>query len=90
MATIKAYRAGSGETYNSYEDLITAETNGWLVLAVVSKGAKTWPAAEGPYEDKNSANRAANRLRNRWRKTARNYPGVTYRIHVRPAWKELG
>lgn len=60
-----------------------------MVLAVVSKGKRTWPAAEGPYPEKPEAKKAAARLRSRWKRTAQNYPGVTYKIHIRPAWKSL-
>jgi hypothetical protein len=90
MADIKHVSAKTGESFDTLEELLAAESNGWMVIAVVTNGKKTWPAAEGPYPlDKKEATKAAARLRARWKRTARNYPGITYKIHIRPAWKSL-
>lgn len=93
---VDAYVHGeSGLEYSSWEELLEAHANGYVVVAIITSGdgKKTWPYVEGPMS-KAEAERIRANLRSKWKrqqKTMHNYDPrktQTYRFFVRPAWKE--
>lgn len=84
---MQAYSEATGKTYDSYEELVKAESNGWLVTALVTRGDKTWPWSYGPFAEKSDAERHRNRVRGKWNRTKDRYPTTTWKFFVRPAWK---
>ena len=85
---MEAYSQDSGKTYPSWDDLVAAESNGWVVVAIISNRKTTWPWVSGPYQTKREAYNACARLRTRMKKEEADYPDHTYSLSVRPAWKD--
>ena len=88
---MQAYSTTTGETYPSWEELVEAEANGWLCIALITgahkQAGKTWPFVEGPFPTKREAENARSRMRGKFKREAEHYPGQTYKFFVRPAWK---
>jgi len=81
----QAYSATTGTTYPSWEALLAAETNGYVVVGLSTR-PDTHPVICGPYPDKETARRAQARLRRRWkREEAPKYEVSTF---VRHLWKD--
>lgn len=87
-ATIGAYSSETNRHYPSWDALVEAEANGHVVVAVVTNGRQTWPYVMGPYPTKPEAERARSRLRSRLKREQADYPGATFTLSVRPAWKD--
>lgn len=91
---MRAYSSNTGVSYDSWDDLVAAEANGYLVIAVITqqkpgKKAKSWPYVVGPFATKAEAERVRTNTRNRWRREREwRYQHQTYRFYVRPAWKQ--
>lgn len=89
---IEAYSGTTGKTYPTFDDLVEAETNGWLAIMLITGAhrlaGQTWPWVHGPFATKREAQNAVNRLRTRCKREADQYPGQTYKFFVRPAWKD--
>jgi hypothetical protein len=86
----EAYSVSTGKTYPSWDDLVAAEANGFVVTAVISDGSRTWTWTVGPFKDKSDANRARARLRTRLKREVAQGTNRTFQLFVRPAWKDLG
>lgn len=83
-----AYSPETDTHYPSWEALVEAEANGYVVVAIITSGKETWPYIVGPIPDKDEANKARNRLRAKWKREMRQYPlGQKVTFHVRPSWK---
>lgn len=85
----------SGKEYPSWEALIEAHANGYLVVAIITSGdgKKTWPYIEGPMP-KAEAERVRTNLRSKWKRQQKRMSErdprktQTYAFFVRPAWKD--
>jgi len=75
--------------YDSWDELVAAEASGYVVVAVIDNGKQTWPWVVGPYVRKHEANLARARLRRRLKKETDWRPAFTFRLFIRPAWKEV-
>jgi hypothetical protein len=78
----------TGFSYLTWDAMVAAEANGWVAVAIVSSPTKSWPWMTGPYETKAAAQRALDRMRTKFRREAQQYPNHTYRLFVRPLWKD--
>jgi hypothetical protein len=89
-AEVEAYSDATGKGYNSFDDLIYAEANGWVVVAILRKGVNTWPWVVGPFTDKPDAQRARNRLRTKLKREQQEqgHEQVAFNLFVRPSWKD--
>lgn len=78
------------KVYESWEELVADTANGWVAVAIVSRGKESWPWVTGPYPTKQEANRARGRLRHKLKREIRNHecdPDTTAKFFVRPCWK---
>lgn len=85
---VEAYSGTTNKTYPTWDDLVAAESHGYSVTAVITRGNKTWPYSGGLYPTKAEGNKAKARLMSQWRRTKDDYPGTTYKMFVRPVWKD--
>lgn len=85
---VAAFSETTGISYQNWEALVDAEANGFVVTAVISRGSQTWPWSKGPYDTKHEADLARNRLRTRCKRELDSYPGTTYKLFIRPLWKD--
>jgi hypothetical protein len=76
-----------GREFPSWEALVESESNGYVVVAVISTAKETWPWVSGPYPTKADAERARARTRTRFKRKQQSHPGHEFRLFVRPAWK---
>ena len=86
---MKAHSNESGRTYDSWEDLIAAEANGYVVVGINNAGHKRGPVpvVYGPYPTKAEADRARIRLRRQLQQDESVNPN-NLSTWVRPLWKE--
>lgn len=85
---MEAFSERTGTTYPDWEALVEAESNGYMVIAIIRNETTTWPWAEGPFASKREATNARNRLRTRLRREAADRsPQATFNLFIRPAWK---
>lgn len=86
---IPAYSDATGKGYNNWDDLVRAEANGLVAVAILRRGKNTWPWVVGPFEDKPAAQRAANRLRAKLkREQKQGHEHTAFNVFVRPSWKD--
>lgn len=88
MKEHSAYSMESGVEYPNWEALVHAEANGYVVTAIISNDKRTWPWSIGPFDHEDEAAKARNRLRYRLRKELGIRKGFTFKVFVRPLWKE--
>lgn len=88
---MKAYSESTGNTYEDWEALVAAESNGYVVTAIITKGKQSWPWTIGPFDTKREASLARNRLRNRMKRenAVPWYADRSFRLFIRPAWKDV-
>lgn len=90
---ITAYSSDTDRTYLTWDELVHAESNGYVVVGTVSR-PNTVPAVYGPWEaspaGKEEARKAQARLRNRWKREERlnHGPGVKVTVLVRVLWED--
>lgn len=88
---IPAYSQATQTEYANWGELIKAESNGWLVVALITSTRtdhlRSWPWIVGPFESKADAERYRAKTRRKWKREAEMYPHLSYVFHVRPAWK---
>lgn len=85
---MQAYSSETGKHYDSWDELVAAESNGWLTIALISSPKETWPYVTGPYDTKEQARNAQSRIRNKIKKEQRDHPDYGFSVYVRPAWKD--
>jgi hypothetical protein len=85
---MKAYSSGSGKEYDSWEDLVAAEANGYVAVAIITHGKMTWPWVVGPFPDKAAAQRGRVRLRRKMNRERGDDPSYQFSLFVRPVWKD--
>ena len=90
MDDVQAHSSASGTTYPNWDALVAAEANGYVVVAIITKGHISWPYVHGTYDDKPEAERARNRLRTKLKREQRerSYDDHSFSLFVRPAWKD--
>jgi hypothetical protein len=88
MAGVGAYSPDTDTHYDNWDALVEAESNGYVVVAIVSNGKVSWPWVVGPYDDKLQADRARARLRRKLKREQDRFPSHTFSLYVRPAWKD--
>jgi hypothetical protein len=84
---MQAYSTSTDTTYESWEALVEAESNGYLAVALLTNQKQTWPFVEGPFPTKREATNARTRMRNRFKKESEWQAQVTGKFFVTPAWK---
>lgn len=85
---MEAYSPETNTTYPDWDALVAAESNGYVVVAIITSPKQQWPWVSGPYPTKKEAENARARLRNRMKKESRDYPNHTYKTSVRALWKD--
>jgi hypothetical protein len=86
---IGAYSESTNTHYDSWDDLVAAEANGYIVTAVLHRGKQTWTWSIGPYDDQRLANNAKQRLKTRIKKERDSHPDTELVvITIRPLWKD--
>lgn len=88
--SIGAYSPGTGKHYSSWDDLVAAESNGWIAVAIITDGKTSWPWSIGPFSTKGDATSASVRLRRYLNKESQENKNIkSFRVFVRPVWKEV-
>ena len=83
---MKAFSDDTGTEYDSWEDLVNEESNGYLAIAIISNGKREWPWCVGPFGTKREAANARQRMKKRWGKS-QHMGDYSVTFYVRPAWK---
>lgn len=85
---LSAYSPDTGNYYNSWDELVEAETNGYVVVGLPTRPGAV-PVVVGPYPTQTEARKAQARLRAKWRKEEAQQHG-THKIstYVRHLWKD--
>lgn len=93
---MKAYSPTTGTTYDSCEELLAEEANGYSVVSILSRTAtgsrkiQTYARVLGPFDTKLAAQKDAARLRRRWKLALVDHPYITLvSISIEPIYKEL-
>lgn len=85
---VGAYSDDTNTSYESWDDLIAAEANGWAVIAIGQKQCKvqlrTVAATYGPYESQAEAKAMAAKIRKALKKNPSDYPVAT--VTISPIW----
>lgn len=94
-----AYSPDTGTRYESWDDLVNAEANGWTVIVMLRETSlrsgrhRYYSRAVGPFAAKRLALNKASSLRARWRREKRQNLLPDNRellsVNVEPLWKEL-
>jgi hypothetical protein len=86
---MKAYSDTTNTAYDSWDDLVAAEANGYTMTAIISNGKKTWPYVHGPFATQEDARKEARRMRRKFQRDQRGgrYVHQTYQFFIRPLWK---
>lgn len=82
---MQAFSEATNTHYDSWDDLVRAESNGYVVVAIIENGRQRWPWIIGPFEDRSAAERARDRTRTKMRRQVG--PGRSFSLFVRPTWK---
>lgn len=84
----------SGHRFDSWDDLVEAQANGWVATAILRERAKreslfTWTV--GPFPSKREATNAGQRIRANFRRQEKNHTAMSslVAVTVKPAWKDL-
>ena len=85
---MEAYSERTNTHYPSWEALVEAEANGYVVVAIIRNKKEVWPWIVGPFPTKREAGNARNRLRRSLRKDSENNYSLNFSLFVRPAWKD--
>lgn len=85
---VLTYDVKNDRHYLTWDEYVKEESNGWMVVAIITDGKRTWPWTAGPFPERAEARRLARSTRDRW-KREREEPKITFTFHVRPAWKDL-
>jgi hypothetical protein len=72
----------TGRHYDTIEDLVSEETNGWVATAVVDHGKKIGVGVWGPFDSRKDARNALLRLKTVWRREGIGRPGQTVRTKI--------
>lgn len=88
MSDTTAYSERTNTHYPNWDELVAAEANGYVVVAIISSEKESWPSVIGPFPSKREANNARVRLRNRLKSKAADHPDASFACFVRPAWKD--
>lgn len=96
---ITTYSPKTGTWYDSWDDLVEAEANGWTVVVMLRETSlrsgrhRYYSRAVGPFADKRLAQNKARSLRARWRRETRQNLLPDNRellsVNVEPLWKAL-
>lgn len=87
-AKIKAYSPDTNTYYDSFDDLVAAEANGFVIVGLSTR-VKTLPIVVGPFPTKKDAQRAQQRYRRRWTKEESEHGNYKVSVYVRHLWKEF-
>lgn len=81
---IEAYSVDTDTHYRSWDELVAAETNGYVVVGV-SERLHSVPVVIGPYALKSEAQRKQASLRGKWRREEAPH---SVHVYVRLLWKD--
>lgn len=85
---MQAYNPQTGNTYESWEALVAAESNGWMVCLILTDGRETWPYMAGPVALQKDARNLRARLRRKFKNAPPDNPNTRIiTTSIRPAWK---
>lgn len=89
----RAYSTVTGKHYDSWEDLVLVEANGWSCVATVkhisrkTSGEQIACRVYGPYQTRREARNMANSFRRHWKNVKHHYESVELlKISVEPIW----
>lgn len=82
---IPAYSPTTKITYDSWDALVAAESNGFVAVAMMVSRNSVWPWMVGPFATEAEANKRAAKMRRQAKKEAN--PQLTVKVRVRPIWK---
>lgn len=85
---MKIYSEPTGKSYDTLEDLLDAESNGYVVVGVTDRRGEA-PWCVGPFVDKADARREAAKMRRHIKRLDRVKPPAWTRVSVRTLWKEI-
>lgn len=83
---ITAYSGTTDTRYDSWEDLVAAEANGYVVVGVATGPKYTVPVVVGPMTHEEAMRRRPT-LRSKWKREMGE--GWSLKVFIRPAWKDL-
>lgn len=91
---VKAFSSKTGLWYDTWDDLVEVEANGYIVTAILEEDApaKTlFTASVGPFPTQKDANNARARMRTSFKRSAREGNSLSrlIKITVKPLWKEV-
>lgn len=89
-SNIEAFNPISGRRYPSWDALVAAESEGWVVV-ITSTRPNTNPVVYGPFADKALATKSRARLRARYVVSERQEHGAKFKIASRIVllWKDM-
>ena len=80
-----------GRVYPNWNALLDAETNGYVVVAIITapNHRHPLPRVQGPYFTKVEAANAKQRWRTKLKREQReSYPHHGFRLYIEPVWKD--
>lgn len=82
---IPAHSPTTKTTYDNWDALVAAESNGFVAVAIMVSKNSVWPWMVGPFETEAEANKRAAKMRRQAKKEA--HSELTVTVRVRPIWK---
>lgn len=92
---MKAHSSTTDRTYDSWDDLVAAEANGYVVVVLLREShtqlKRIYARVVGPYTDQKRARNKASTLRKKYRRHAKveTHLPELLGVYVEPAWKVL-
>jgi hypothetical protein len=93
---MKANSTQTDITYDSWDDLVAAEANGYSVLVMMQRTSATSSRTQsyarviGPFSDKQKARIRAAAVRRAWRRSSSDNPEVVLLgVSVEPIWSDV-
>lgn len=93
---MKAYNTQTERTYDSWENLVAEEANGYSVVIMMqntsAKSGRTqrYSRVTGPFADKQKARNKAAAARRAWKRISSRYPRIELLgVAVEPIWPDL-
>lgn len=89
MSDLPAYSTDTDTDYASWDDLVAAEANGYVVVGLSTR-PNTAPIVVGPFATKAEADRARARLFRKWKIEEAKYHSGDWKVSssVRVLWKD--
>lgn len=82
---IPAFSEATKITYENWDALVAAESNGYVAVAIMLSSKDVWAWTVGPFATKAEATKQAAKMRREAKKDAN--PQLLVKVRVRPLWK---